>query len=63
MMESIFLVCDAAVWVQERVPDEWLRGVIFPILQKGSARDMRNFREISLLSVVGKVFGVVLNNE
>ena len=44
------------------MPDEWLRGVIFPILKKGSARDMRNFRGISLLSVVGKVFGVVLNN-
>jgi hypothetical protein len=61
MMTSVFMLCEA-VWKKETVPQEWMKGVIFPILKKGSDKDMRNYRGISLLSVVGKVFGVVLNN-
>ena len=48
--------------MREEVPSEWLKGVIFPIMKKGDKNDMRNYRGISLLSVVGKVFAVILNN-
>ena len=60
MMRALFLLC-REVWGREKIPKEWMKGVIFPILKKGSRSDMTNYRGISLLSVVGKVFAVVLN--
>ena len=43
------------------VPGDWIKAVIIPIFKKGSRLDCANYRGISLLSVVGKVFGRILN--
>ena len=43
------------------VPGDWIKAVIIPIFKKGSRLDCANYRGISLLSVVGKVFGQILN--
>lgn len=48
-------------WEQERVPHEWLLGVIVPILKKGDKRCLDNYRGITLLSVVGKLYTSLLN--
>ncbi len=49
-------------WASEELPDDWGRGLIVPIHKKG-ARDLcDNYRPITLLSVVGKMFGKVMNN-
>ena len=50
------------VWRREKIPKEWMKGVIFPIFKKGSRKEMNNYRGTLLLSVVGKVFAVVLND-
>ena len=46
----------------KRIPTEWTRGLIFPIYKKGDKLDTNNYRGITLLSVVAKVFSTVLNN-
>ena len=61
MMTALFVLC-REVWGKERVPKEWMKGVISPILKKGNKKEMANYRGISLLSVVGKVFAAVLNH-
>jgi len=43
-------------------PEEWTRAVIVPIHKKGPTDNPDNFRGISLLSTLGKVFTAVLNN-
>ena len=49
------------VWREGVVPGDWIKAVIIPIFKKGSRLDCANYRGISLLSVVGKVFGRILN--
>lgn len=44
------------------VPTNWLQGIIIPIYKKGDHNDPNNYRPITLLSCVGKLFTSVLNN-
>ena len=50
-------VLDREVW-----PARWGTGVIFPLHKADSRLDPANFRPITLLSVVGKLFGTIVNN-
>ena len=44
------------------VPNQWIIGLIIPIYkQKGSRYDANNYRGITLLSCLGKLFTSVLN--
>jgi len=43
-----------------KVPIDWQIGVIVPIFKKGNALDTNNWRGITLLSVVGKLFARIL---
>ena len=49
-------VFDNEVW-----PERWGTGIIFPLHKHDSRLDPSNYRPITLLSVVGKLFGVVVN--
>ena len=49
------------VWRERVAPSDWKNAVIVPVYKKGSRLDCTNYREISLMSVVGKVFAQVLN--
>ena len=49
-------VFEKGVW-----PDRWGTGIIFPLHKHDSRLDPSNYRPITLLSVVGKLFGVVVN--
>ena len=45
------------------IPNEWLLGNIIPIYKrKGAQNDPRNYRPITILSCVGKLFTSLLNN-
>ena len=45
------------------IPEEWCIGAIIPIYKnKGSNKDPDNYRGITLLSCVGKLFTAVLNS-
>src|SRR6185437_2581209 len=45
----------------ERIPRDWARGLIFPLYKDGDARNPDNYRGITLLSVVGKIYTTILN--
>lgn len=44
------------IWRTEQVPTTWRKAVIVPIHKKGDNQECKNYRGISLLSIVGKVF-------
>ncbi len=45
------------------VPVSWSVGVITPIFKnKGSSKDPKNYRAITLMSCLGKIFTGILNN-
>src|SRR2546421_269774 len=52
------MCCEA--WRLEQVPRDWMQGVIFPLYKEGDNRDPLNYRGITLLSIVGKVYNRVL---
>ena len=58
LLEQLFSV----VWREELVPRQWREGLIVNLFKKGDKEDPGNYRGITLLSVVGKVFCKVLNN-
>ena len=59
ILENLFnLVLDTGL-----VPECWTLGMIKPIYKnKGSERDPSNYRPITLISCVGKLFTAILNN-
>lgn len=59
MLESVWRVC-ADVFRGERVPLEWLRAIKVPVKKKGSGDQFEDYRGVTLLSVMGKVFGMVM---
>ena len=50
------------VWHEETIPRQWREGLIVNLFKKGAREDPGNYRGITLLSGVGKVFCKVLNN-
>ena len=50
------------VWREEKVPEEWLKGVISVIPKKGDASVCSNNRGITLRSTTSKLFQIILLN-
>ena len=50
------------VWRVGVAPNDWRKAQTIPIYKKGSRLKCSNYRGISLLSVVGKVYAKVLND-
>ena len=55
LLERIFDLL-MQIWDQERMPEEWEIGVICPIFKKGDRRECSNYRGITLLNTVYKIF-------
>ena len=52
LLEQLFSV----IWREELVPRQWREGLIVNLFKKGDKEDPGNYRGITLLSVLGKVF-------
>ena len=57
---AVYMLCQK-VWREEMLPTDWTRGIIFPIFKDGDKKDTTNYRGITLLSIVGKVYAQVIN--
>lgn len=52
------IVC--SVWEKETMPNDWKTGVICPVFKKGDKTVCSNYRGITLLSCVYKIFSMIL---
>ncbi|VDP57120.1 unnamed protein product [Schistosoma margrebowiei] len=50
------------IWGEEQVPMDWKEGHVIKIPKKGDLSKCKNYRDITLLSVPGKIFKRVLLN-
>ena len=46
----------------EKIPQDWMKGIIFPIYKAGDGRNPDNYRGISLLCIIGKIYTAVIHN-
>ncbi|NRA93460.1 MAG: reverse transcriptase family protein, partial [Psychroserpens sp.] len=60
MHQVIWHICKKCFEL-ETIPEDWMKGMIFPIYKDGDRRDPLNYRGITLLSVVSKVYTSILN--
>ena len=51
------------VMKQKRTPKDWSKMIVSPIHKKGDKLNPANYRAISLLSILGKVFSKILLNK
>ena len=60
---NVYCILFNSVLNTGHVPPSWLEGVIIPIYKnKGPRDDVTNYRPITILSCLGKLFTAVLNN-
>lgn len=55
-------LCDlfAEMWQTESFPSDWKTGIITPVYKKSDPKTCGNYRGITLLSVVGKIFSSII---
>jgi len=49
-----------SVWNKEELPEEWKESIIVPTYKKGDKTDCNNYRGISLLPTMYKIFSNIL---
>ena len=50
------------IWDKGEFPDRWAEGIIQPLHKKGSQNEADNYRKLTLMSCMGKIFEAVINH-
>jgi len=62
VLQDRLLALMRRVWDEGRVVEAWRDALIVPVPKKGNLQSCDNWRGISLLDVVGKIFGRIVQN-
>ena len=52
----------AKVWNNGVAPDDWKKDLIVPVLKKGNSAELDNYRGMSLLSIPGMIYALILRS-
>ena len=59
-LETRLLSLFKSIWSKEVMPADWEVGIVIPLYKKGDKMDLNNYRGITLMDVVGKLFGSIM---
>ena len=62
VLSTTLLILFNKLFEMGHFPEEWSEGYIIPLHKKGSINEVENFRGITLLSTIGKLFSRTINN-
>jgi len=48
------------IWKQGIYPDKWSEGIIQPLFKKGNINDVDNYRKVTLMACMGKIFESII---
>ena len=48
------------IWKEERIPDNWKKGIIVKLPKKGDLSECKNWRGVTLLPVMSKIMGRII---
>lgn len=51
------------IWRKGGIPEDWNKGIICPIFKKGERREVKNYRGITLMDTVYKIYVNILNRK
>jgi hypothetical protein len=60
MSADILLSPFQVIWQKEKLPKDWKEGIIIKIPKKGDLSQCRNWRGITLLAVISKIFNKII---
>jgi hypothetical protein len=60
MSADILLPLFQDIWQKEKFPKEWKEGIIIKVLKKGDLSQCRNWRGVTLLAVISKMFNKII---
>lgn len=61
-LKILKVICNKA-WMEGKVPQDWKIGIIVPLHKKGDKSDCSNYRGITLLSIVSKIYERILQRK
>ena len=59
MVKQLYSICNH-VWQNEKIPEEWTKSIIVTLPKKGDLTDCSNYRTLSLINHMCKVFLLIL---
>lgn len=62
VLSSYLLLLFNKIFEKGYFPEAWTEGFVIPLHKKGNINDVNNYRGITLLSTLGKLFTRLLNN-
>ena len=61
-LSNILQILFKKIWHQERIPEDWRKGLIIKLPKKGNLTNPNNWRGITLLPVISKIFLKVIHS-
>ena len=61
LIYQLLLLCQD-IWCYKQIPVNWKKGIIIAVPKKGDLTMCKNYRGITLLSILGKVFNIIVLN-
>lgn len=59
LKEEVWSICNR-VWREEGWPEGWRVGLIVPILKKGEGNKVADFRGVTLMNTISKIYAAIL---